>query len=87
MNHNEVFDNRPAQHGRVQEVIEGETVSLECHEDGTPGVRVRTQYLNDLNLNSYFVIESHDHCSLIANRAQMQFNEIFLTAELASRIW
>lgn len=40
VNHNEVYDNRPAQHGRVQEVIEGETISLECHENTTPGVRV-----------------------------------------------
>lgn len=40
VNHNEIFDKRPAQHGRVQEVVEGETVSLECHEDQSPGVRV-----------------------------------------------
>lgn len=42
VNHNEIFDNRPAQNGRVIEVVEGETVSLECHEDHTPGVRVST---------------------------------------------
>lgn len=38
---NEITDNRqPTQYGRVQEVIEGETVSLECHEETTPGARV-----------------------------------------------
>lgn len=40
VNHNEIHDNRPTNHGRVQEVHEGETVSLECLEPSTPGARV-----------------------------------------------
>lgn len=47
VNHNEVFDNRPGPHGRVQEVREGETVSLECHED-TPGARVSSRKLKNI---------------------------------------
>lgn len=38
VHHNEIPD-RVVQ-GRVQEVIEGETVSLECTEPTTPGARV-----------------------------------------------
>lgn len=41
VNHNEI-DNRPGPHGHVQEVLEGDTVSLECHEHSTPGARVIT---------------------------------------------
>lgn len=38
VHHNEIPD-RTVQ-GRVQEVLEGETVSLECTEPTTPGARV-----------------------------------------------
>lgn len=38
VHHNEIPD-RTVQ-GRVQEVLEGETVSLECTEPSTPGARV-----------------------------------------------
>lgn len=47
---NEITDNRnPTQYGRVQEVIEGETVSLECHEETTPGARVSKKRLYKYN--------------------------------------
>lgn len=39
VHHNEIPSDR-APHGRVQEVVEGETVSLECTEPTTPGARV-----------------------------------------------
>lgn len=45
VNHNEIPEDRRTQYGRVQEVIEGETVSLECHED-RPASRVCHIYSN-----------------------------------------
>lgn len=38
--HNEVPDRHPQPTGRVQEVLEGETVSLDCHAYSSPGARV-----------------------------------------------
>lgn len=38
VHHNEIPDRTV--HGRVQEVLEGETVSLECYESSTVGARV-----------------------------------------------
>lgn len=52
VNHNEIQPDRPGQQGRVQQVVEGETVSLECHENA-PGARVSTIF--------YFSIASFMH--------------------------
>lgn len=38
VHHNEIPDR--VVHGRVQEVLEGESVSLDCAEPSTPGARV-----------------------------------------------
>lgn len=43
VNRNEITDNLPSQQGRVQEVVEGETVSLYCsspNEDTAHGIHV-----------------------------------------------
>lgn len=40
VHHNEIPDRTV--HGRVQEVLEGETISLECSEPTTAGARVST---------------------------------------------
>lgn len=41
VNHNEITDSRPSSpHQHLQEVNEGDTVSLDCHERSTPGARV-----------------------------------------------
>lgn len=40
VHHNEIPSRQREQHGRVQEVIEGETVSLECNEPYSSGARV-----------------------------------------------
>lgn len=43
VNRNEITDNLPSQQGRVQEVVEGETVSLYCsspNEDASYGTHV-----------------------------------------------
>lgn len=39
VHHNEIPDR--VVHGRVQEVLEGESVSLECTEPSSPGARVK----------------------------------------------
>lgn len=42
VHHNEIPDRTV--HGRVQEVLEGETISLECTEPTAPGARVRLRF-------------------------------------------
>lgn len=55
VSHNEVPRQPHVPYGRVQEVMEGETIALDCYEDSTPGARVCSTLISFSNFEFNFI--------------------------------
>lgn len=101
VNRNEITDNLPSQQGRVQEVVEGETVSLYCSSPSEDPTRnnVSCEFMNfyfnnvgwDGNRNSGIIDEKRDAKIEIMEQNSStwygSFNFCFILSKVGSRAY